>query len=740
MENLYEQLLLETAAWDETANVASRRSGKQKLERLRQQAKSENKKISVALYDVNEMQDINDKYGLKEGDKLLRFITEVCAKNLDENDYVFRLSSDEFIVVFYGKARSEADQCMKQIQKQLKQETQEASGNEGVSFCYGLIEIYPEENITVSNILSMADDKMYQEKRRFHILRTQRKIESKHTGNAPVDMFEYDKEHLYEAIQESTDDYVFVGNMKTGTFRYPPAMAEEFGLPGEIVENAAAFWGKLIHPHDEKGFLESNQEIADGRAEYHDIEYRAKNVLGEWNWLRCRGKMVRDKEGCPSLFAGTITNLGKRDQIDHMTGLYNRFEFEGDIKKYLVDHENVRNLGIMILDMDSFRNINDLYNRSFGDEVLRITAQRIAVKLPENAKIYRMDGDEFGIVVLNGDSDNCAQIFEEIQKISRKQQEHMGKKYFCTISAGCVNFPQDADNYLDLMKYANYSLEASKSAGKNRITVFSRELLRHKKRHLELTELLRESMERGFAGFSVYYQQQTDCQTRKIRGAEALARWQCEKYGTVSPVEFIPILEETGMIIPFGGWVLTAAVRQCNEWVKKIPDFHMSINLSYLQLLEGEFCSYLDDVLQETGLDPSHITLELTETYLVKADREVLDMLEQMRRKGIRIAMDDFGVGYSSMYMLKNIPVDIVKIDKGFVKGITKDQFDVTFIRSITELCHNVGKTVCLEGVETQEEYDIVRRIGLELIQGYFFGRPEPAERFEKDFPIDNPA
>ena len=160
----------------------------------------------------------------------------------------------------------------------------------------------------------------------------------------------------------------------------------------------------------------------------------------------------------------------------------------------------------------------------------------------------------------------------------------------------------------------------------------------------------------------------------------------------------------------------------------------MSINLSYLQLLEGDIVDYMQETLESLELDPQHITMELTETYLVKADADVLGTMERMRRMGIRIAMDDFGVGYSSLHSLKNIPVDLVKIDRGFVKGIDGDIFNATLIRSITELCHDVGKTVCLEGVEIGAEYEVVRDMGLELIQGYYYGRPVPADEFEKQF------
>ena len=168
--------------------------------------------------------------------------------------------------------------------------------------------------------------------------------------------------------------------------------------------------------------------------------------------------------------AGRITNLGKRNRIDHMTGLYNKYEFEGDIKKYLVD-----TIGIMILDLDSFKNINDLYDRSFGDEVLRITAQKVSSILPANAKLYRLDGDEFGVLCMGCGEEAGREIFTKIQQVFHKQQEYSGRKYYCTISAGYTTYPKDGVNYLELLKCANYSLEHSKLMGKNRMTVFSKE-------------------------------------------------------------------------------------------------------------------------------------------------------------------------------------------------------------------------------------------------------------------------
>ena len=703
----------ETARTDELTRMLNRRGGSERLMRALEQGSRENQVVTVVLYDINELKSVNDRYGHSEGDRLLQYVAAIAKECLGRLDFMYRLSGDEFVMVFYGRDMKAADESMKRLLTRAGQERKRQLQEYDVSFSYGIAEVCPGDMGSVEDIISRADEQMYIQKRGYHIERAKRRLGEKHEdGDAP---FYYDGGSLYEALSASTDDYIFVGNMKTGVFCYPQAMVEEFGLPGQVVREAAAFWGQLIHPHDEAYFLESNQSIADGREEYHNIEYRARNVRGEWTWLRCRGKMLRDKDGQPKLFAGMISNLGKKNQIDHMTGLYKCMD----------------TIGLMVLDMDSFKNINDLYDRSFGDEVLRITAQKVASMLPPNAMLYRLDGDEFGILLLGGDTKEAAHLFDKLQQNFCKQQEYGGKKYFCTLSAGYAAYPEDGGNYLELFKRANYSLEYSKIMGKNRMTVFSGNILADRERRLELMELLRESVERGFAGFSIHYQPQADTLSGRLCGAEALARWHCGKYGDVSPGEFIPLMEQSGLIVPFGQWILSHGMAQCLEWCRSRPDFQISVNLSYIQLSQGDFISFLRTALEENSLDPSRLIMELTETYLAKAEVDTLRLIAQMKELGVKIAMDDFGVGYSSLFSLKSIPVDVVKIDRRFVKGITSEPFNATFIRSITDLCHDVGRKVCLEGVETKEEYEAVRELGMEYIQGYYFGRPMSARRFE---------
>lgn len=724
--------LSKEASIDELTHMLNRRAGKLYLSDRMEEARQCGIVLSVAMYDLNGLKQINDLYGHKEGDRAISLIAETVLQNLKLEDGAFRLSGDEFVVIFWAARREKAAGIMKQISEQMKKQSELGKLPYEVSFCYGVVEINPAEHYTVTEVIAKADAIMYDQKREYHIRKAeQAMVLSDEDWKKKIEEFTYDKDHLYDALIESTETYIYIGNMKTGTFRYPPAMVKEFELPGQIVPNAAAVWGARVHPYDKKAFLDSNQEVADGRTESHNVEYRAKNYANQWVWLRCRGHMIRDEHGEPELFAGMITNLGKKNRVDHTTGLYNKFELEEEICRRIQKYPQAP-FGVILLGLDDFTHINDLYDRVFGDEVLRITSQKIISVLPADSAVFRMDGDEFCILMRNGDVDEFKQFYARIQYIFQNQQQYNGKRYYCTVSGGMALYPENGKSYLSLIKYAAYALEYSKNNGKNRMTIFDKSILKYKKRELSLTELLRESMEDGFRDFYLCYQPQVNMAEGKISGAEALARWNCQKYGNVPPLEFIPILEQSGMIIPVGRWIMEEAIRQCSEWRAINPEFVMSINLSYLQIIDPEFISCVKETVERYQIPYQNIVFELTETYLVKEKENLKRIFDAILDIGFGIAMDDFGTGYSSLGVLKDIPVSFVKIDQAFVRGIESAPLDAAFIQFIVSLCHNVGKKVCLEGVETEQEYNIVKKSGLEYIQGYYFGRPVTKEKFEK--------
>lgn len=534
---------------------------------------------------------------------------------------------------------------------------------------------------------------------------------------------------LYHALVNSTDDYIYMCDMKRNIFYFPERMVEEFALPGQVVENAVPIWGNLIHENDRLAYYQDLENMLSGKTNIHYVEYRAMNAKGNWVWVRCRGFLEHDEKGNQSLFAGVITNLETRSKIDHMSGLLNKYEFENHICLEL-ENKSLK-FGLLLLGIDNFKYINNLYGWDFGDEIIRITAQKIQSILPQNLGVYRLDGDTFGIFLKDTNPSQITEYYQLVSVAFHPQQEFKGHRYYCTLSAGAVFIEDEGLSFYTLFKRAEYALEYSKSQGKNRLSYYSEEVMSGKDRSLLLIEFLRESVDHNCENFELYYQPQVDAVTCKVKSAEALLRWHCDEFGAVSPVEFVPLLEQTGLIHTVGRFVLEEAAATCKQWRKKDETFVISVNLSYLQLLEQSFLPFLGQLLVKTGLDASALHVEITESCIASGSKSLTVAFDQIRALGIHIEMDDFGTGYSSLEILKNEPADVVKIDRAFVKDITKSDFDVTFIRFVVALCHSVNIKVCLEGVESWEEYDKVKPMGLDLIQGYLFGKPQSKEEFE---------
>lgn len=336
------QLSLE-ATIDELTGVRNRSSGKKYLEDLLK-GMEEGEKFSIALYDVNGLKWVNDTFGHLEGDRLLRFVAQTIQKELDGSDFVFRLSGDEFIVVFMDKDLSQAEAWMQKIIKSLDERRIKSGFSYDVSFSYGLAGIAGGDKLSVSDVLSIADAQMYIQKRDHHILMGKKRLQRERVEreeNHPDQPVSLNRDFLFEAIADSIDDYPFIGKLQTGEFMYSQKMVLDFNLPGQIISNASAFWAERIHPDDEMMFLRSNQEITDGRIDHHTIAYRALDSNGEWVHLLCRGRMIRDKTGKPELFAGVIRNLDRQENMpDWEPNIYDTYDENLERGFYFIENSS----------------------------------------------------------------------------------------------------------------------------------------------------------------------------------------------------------------------------------------------------------------------------------------------------------------------------------------------------------------------------------------------------------------
>lgn len=445
------------------------------------------------------------------------------------------------------------------------------------------------------------------------------------------DKIPYRAEYLYEALLNSTDDFIYICDMKTGVFRYSPAQVELFGLPNEIMENPLPFWKEIIHPDDWERFYRSNVEIGENKADYHSVEFRAKKYDGEYAWIRCRGQLIRDEDGEPCLFAGIM----KHGTAEQMERLY------------------------------------------------------FAIK-------------------------------ESIERL----QEWKNQKLNIELSAGCSLYPKDGKTAEEIYKCALFTLQSVKKMGKNQILFYSENIMKSKSRVIELIRQLREDIAEDYRGFYLNFQPQVDAETRQMIGVETLMRWKNRDGNIVSPGEFIPVMEQNGMIYHAGLWMVRESFRACKEWIKIKPDFTISVNISAVQLLEERFLTDFYKIIEEEKFPGENLIVELTESYAVRNMNVFWDKFRNLRSHGIRIAMDDFGTGYSSLEVLKSAPIDIVKIDRAFLEDILHSSFDATFISFVVAICHEVEIHVCQEGVETEDEYNFLKKMNLDCIQGYYFGKP----------------
>ncbi|HHN8469621.1 phosphodiesterase PdcB [Clostridioides difficile] len=538
-------------------------------------------------------------------------------------------------------------------------------------------------------------------------------------------------EIFFELLSQSTEDYIFFWDINRNKFKISSAIFDEFSLSKEIESDLINCWSKIVYPDDVQIWKDDIQELLHGKKGEHNLEYRLINKYEEIVWISCRGKVYVSDDPKTMLLVGRIKNIGEKNKFDSITGTWNREQFEHRMN-YLIKEKIYKNGAMFIMDIDNFKNINEKYGHSYGDKVLCAIATEVLEYLPKDVRLYRLDGDEFAFFYPMCTKETIEKIYEKIQMYTNTQHEIESNKYYCTVTAGVAMYPEDGNNYLDLFKHADIALDIAKISGKNRIKFFSQELYENKLKVISMQQKLRECVENNFNDFELFFQPQVNAVTKEVIGAEVLLRWHSSTYGEVSPVEFIPILEQSNLIIPVGKWIIKEAVKQCKEWHKINPDFKISVNVSYIQLKEDFFRDFIVECLVEYQLRPEFLILELTENCWIPDINLLNDKFISLKGIGVYIAIDDFGTGYSSLNYLKELSVNIIKIERSFVKNITYNSYEYTFLEYIIKLAHIINLKVCVEGIESYEEYDIVKSLGVDIIQGFLFGRPVSASEFYK--------
>lgn len=414
---------------------------------------------------------------------------------------------------------------------------------------------------------------------------------------------------------------------------------------------------------------------------------------------------------------------------DDITGIPNRKMFTEKFQDIINNNLNCKSqLAIIFFDIDNFKNINDTYGYEVGDEMLLKLCERIENTLDERHTFARFGGDEFVIAFSNiTNNKEISEFLNELLLKVRKPLEVSNKKIYCTISIGVSVYSKDSNRLDILLKTADMALRMAKEEGKNRYKFFDIDISNILKRQYEIEKALRTAIENN--EIFMVFQPKISIKGEDVNGFEALVRWVNSELGFISPSEFIPIAEKSGLIIDLGKYIIEESFRKCSELCYSTKsNFHIAINISDIQLRDEGFIGFVSEMLEKYNIPPKYIEFEITEGVIMQSVVKNIELLIELKRLGVSIALDDFGTGYSSLSYLKSLPIDVLKIDKSFVDGIGVDEKSEYIAESIIKLSHSLNLKVVAEGVETKEQLGYLNKMKCDIAQGYYFSKPEKFE------------
>ncbi len=554
------------------------------------------------------------------------------------------------------------------------------------------------------------------------------------TEKKKIEKVEKANEYKNKLALEGCKDIVFWWNISEKIISIGSDIKKYINLSGDgDILIPTSVWESYIISDDLEEYKNNIKSIIkSGKNKFYTMEYR---ILGKDNkkyWIEVKGKKTVEKNGEIFVYGAIseITNRKEKEiEINHLsyydevTGIPNRRFFMKEASRLIRELFNV-NIAFIFIDLDNFKYVNDTYGHDYGDALLYEFSKIILEMQIDNSFLARYGGDEFVLVKSNIEGKNEIKgILDNIIKKLSNPLIIKDREIYSTLSIGVSIYPFDGKDIGILLKRSDMAMYLAKINGKNRYEFFDLKLLEVLDREFEIKKGLRRAIDKEEIRF--LYQPKVKVDTGKVIGFELLVRWHSKNMGIVSPKEFIPIAENSGLIIPIGKYIIDESFKKCKELsLNTNKKFKMAINLSEVQIRDDEIVDYISMTLKKYNLDASYIELEITESIIMKSADKNIKTLEKLKELGVTLALDDFGTGYSSLSYLRTLPIDVLKIDKSFIDGILIEEKSEYIINSIIELSHYLNLLVVAEGVETKEQLVYLEKSSCDIIQGYYFSEP----------------
>lgn len=527
---------------------------------------------------------------------------------------------------------------------------------------------------------------------------------------------------IFTAFSEtSARRYIYVCNLATNVSRWSKNAVDYFGFEGEYIYDFGSSWEALIHPDDVEIYRKDISAFFAGKKKNHYAEYRVRNAEGEYVFVTCRGIILKGENGESDLFAGTLINHGVADFVDPVTGLYNNYKFM-QTKKELIRAK--QHMHILMIGLNNFGDINYTYNFFFGNTILNQFSNKIRSLMNEDSTLYRMDGPKFAIICKDSSNEAIEELYANIQEMSKHFTTDENIDIPLMISGGAIEINDFNVTEQSIYGCLSHAYADSKYKNHSELVFYDTSLQSTYREALNLLTALRQSIANDCEGFYLNFQPLINPSNNEIIGAEALLRYKDKDFGEVSPGKFIPLLEEDACFFDLGTWILKQALTEGKNFLKYNPNLVIDVNLSYTQISQARFRDVLVDVLDETQFPVKNLCLELTESC---RDLDVTLLREEVmfyRSLGIKVAVDDFGTGTSCLALLRDIPVDCLKLDQSFVLNLPNNTIDQYIIDAFVQCANNLKINICLEGVENKFIRSLVEKYKVGMHQGFLYSRP----------------